>query len=74
MIFTIFRDFSDFIFDLKTLKIIKKMIKGDFFSRGSHVDATWHSGSRGSATQAHTTPTRRIHTLILFNIFYIMGI
>ena len=33
-----------------------------------HVDATWHSGPRGSATRAHAAPTRRyiyIFTIII---------
>ena len=68
MIFTIFRDFSDFIFDLKTLKIIKEMIKRGSFLRGSHVDATWHAGPRCSATRAHAAPTRR--TFIIIYITY----
>ena len=68
MIFIIFRDFSRFFrfyFLFKTFKIIKKMIKCFYFSRGSHVDATSHSGSRGSTTRAHTAPTRRIIIFII---------
>ena len=46
MIFTIFRDFSGFfsnlIFDLKSLKMIKKIGKNLFIFRAGHVDATWH--------------------------------
>ena len=32
------------------IKKIKKGAKRVLFSRGTHVDATWHSGPRGSAT------------------------
>ena len=41
------------------------MTKGFSFLRGSHVDATWHSGPRGSATRAHVTPTGRIIIFII---------
>ena len=34
-----------------------------------HVDATWHSGPRGSAMWAHEAPTRRDVTLIIFIIY-----
>ena len=61
MIFLIFRDFSGFfsinfaIFNVKNdLKISKK---GGLFAQG-HVDATWHSGPRGSATRTHAAPTQ----------------
>ena len=37
------------------------------------MDATWHSGPRGSATRAHSAPKRRIYTYI-FYIFYIVGV
>ena len=30
------------------------------------MDATWHSGPRGSATRAHAAPTRRIHIFIIY--------
>ena len=33
------------------------------------MDATWHSGPRGSATQAHAAPTRGID---IFSIIYIV--
>ena len=56
--FSFFRDFSRFlwinfaIFNVKNeLKISKK---GLIFAPG-HVDATWHSGPRGSATRAHAS-------------------
>ena len=53
MIFTIFRDFFDFIFDLKTLKIIKKNDKRGFFftrvPRGCDV-------ALGVTWQRHTGP------------------
>ena len=54
-------------------KIIKKITKSVYILRGPHVDATWHSGPRGSATRAHAEPTRRIYTYI-FYIFYIVGV
>ena len=41
------------------LKIIQKERNKGVFSRGTHVDATWHARPRGSATQAHAAPTRR---------------
>ena len=54
MIFTIFRDFSDFIFDLKRLKINKKWQKVVYFRAGPRgcdvaLRATWqrHAGPRG---------------------------
>ena len=53
MIFIIFRDFSDFIFRFKTFKKNKKNAKKCLISERGHVDATWHSGPRGSATRAH---------------------
>ena len=46
------------------------MTKGFNFSRGSHVDATWHSGPRGSATRAHAA---YIYFYIL-HIIYSKGI
>ena len=42
-----------------------------YFSRGTHVDATWHSGPCGSATWAHAAPTPRCDTCIfIFNRNY----
>ena len=37
-----------FYFLFKTFKINKKMAKNFYFSRGFHVDATWHLGPRGA--------------------------
>ena len=53
--------FSEFISILNNKNELKNDKKFFIFSRGSHVDATWHSGPRGSATWAHAAPTRRIH-------------
>ena len=49
------------------------MAKSGLIPRGSHVDATWHSGPRGSATRAHAAPTRRTHIFIIYRV-YIMDI
>ena len=38
-------------------KIKKRAKRGLIFAQG-HVDATWHSWPRGSATRAHAAPTR----------------
>ena len=46
--------FSELNLIFKWLKWFNKKQKGIDFFRGSHVDATWHSGPRGSATRAHT--------------------
>ena len=46
--------FSYFIFDFKT--IFKPFSNG--FSRGPHVDATWHARPRGSGTQGHVAAPR----------------
>ena len=56
MIFTIVRDFSDFIFYLKTFKINKKIQK----ARGSHESATWHARPRDRATRTRAAPTWRV--------------
>ena len=56
-------DFSDFIFDLKRLQLIKKG-KKRFISARGQVDATWHSRPRGSATRAHAAPTWRRYNYI----------
>ena len=77
MNFSIFRDFfsdfSEFILIFNNKNELKKEAKSGLIPRGSHVDATWHSGPRGSATRAHVAPTRRIHIFIIY-IVYIMGI
>ena len=41
-------------------------------SRGTHVDATWHSRPRGSAMRAHAAPARRdvMHIYIYIYIGY----
>ena len=44
---------------------IKKMQKAVFTARG-HVDATWHSGPRGSATRAHAVFIYIIFLLLLY--------
>ena len=36
------------------------------FSRGTHVDATWHARPRGSTTRARAAPPRRDVTCALF--------
>ena len=41
------------------------MQKAIFTTRG-HVDATWHSGPRGSATQAHAAYLFIIYILLLY--------
>ena len=48
---------------------IKKMQKAVFTARG-HVDATWHSGPRGSATRAHGAYLY----IYLFNTYYNRGL
>ena len=62
-IFTNFRDFSDFIFYLKTFKINKKVQK----ARGSHAGATWHAMPCGRATRTRAAPTWRV--LYLYSLF-----
>ena len=69
MIFTTFRDFSeffltfnDFIFYLNRFKINKNNKKIIYFGRGARVDATWHARPRGSATRTRTAPTWRVYT------------
>ena len=57
MIFTNFRDFSDFIFDLKTFKIInKKKKKGMSFRAGP----TWMRRGTQGHVAAPRGPTRRL--------------
>ena len=72
MIFTIFRDFSefflifnDFIFYLNRFKINKKNKKNILLSRGARVDATWHGRPRGSATQSRAAPRGAYISIIL---------
>ena len=77
MIFTIFRDFSeffltfnDFIFYLNRFKSNKNK-KNIIFARGTRVDATWHARPRGSATRTRAAPTWRVYIssiIIIFNI------
>ena len=71
MNFIIFTDFfwifSYFIFDLKLF-----LNKKEGFSRGSHVNATWHSRPRGNAMRAHAAPTRRDIYLHIYYIYYMM--
>ena len=40
-----------------------------FYYRAGHVDATWHSGPRGSATRAHAAPTQQMTCAIIYIIF-----
>ena len=58
--FSNLKDFFGFFLNLfsifKVLKRISKMQKRGLFSRGTHVDATWHLGPRGRATQTHMSP------------------
>ena len=68
-----FPDFSEFILIFNNKNELKKIAKSGLIPCGSHVDATWHSGPRGSATRAHAAPTRCIHIFII-DIVYIMGI
>ena len=81
MNFTIFRYFLEFFYIyfrvLKSFKLIKKSQKGIYFAR-LQVDATWHSGPRGSATW---TACRRLRgtdvtcDVFIFTIYiYIMYI
>ena len=67
MIFTTFRDFSeffltfnDFIFYLNRFKINKNK-KNIYFARGARVDATWHARPRGSATRTRAAPMWRVY-------------
>ena len=57
--FSNFRDFfqifQNLFLDFKLLKRIKKGGKKGVFSRGTHVDATWHARPRGRATRTHTS-------------------
>ena len=55
----IFLNFSELILRFLMIKTIKIKAKKGFILCGTHVDATWHSGPRGSSTQAHAAPTRR---------------
>ena len=61
--FSIFRDFFWIFLIYFTIFYVKndlkKMQKWFIISRGTHVDATWHIGPRGSATRDHAAPTRR---------------
>ena len=61
-----FSNFKGFFLNFSQLILQFLNVKNDFqnkqegglIARG-HVDATWHSGPRGSATRAHAAPTRR---------------
>ena len=63
MIFTIFRDFSDFIFDLKTLKIIKK---GIIFRAGT----MWMRRGTQGHVAAPRGSTQRLHDVSIY-LYYI---
>ena len=78
--FSIFRDFfSDFLwiyFLFKLIKMnIKKMQKAVFTLRG-HVDATWHSGPRGTPghVAAPRGPTRHYIYIIFIYLIYIIRV
>ena len=73
MNFINFRDFSDFfliIFSILNRFFNKKM--GLFFARG-HVDATWQSRPRGSATWTHAAPTQQgeVSHIYIYITYYI---
>ena len=53
-------------------KIIKKITKSIYISRGPHVDATWHSRPCGSTTRAHAAPTRAHAAYIYIDILHIL--
>ena len=56
IIFRVFLEFSEFIFDLNLLKKIKKNDKkGGLFLRGTHMGETWHARPCGRATRAHAS-------------------
>ena len=42
--------------------------KKRFISARGHVDATWHSGTRGSATQAHAAYIFNIYFITIYSI------
>ena len=52
------------------LKLNKKMQKRVYFFTWVHVDATWHSGPRGSATRAHAVPTRQGDVCYYLHIYF----
>ena len=54
-IFRDFLDFSEFIFEFKSFKTIKKRIKRGLFLHGTHMKVTWHARPRGRATQTHAS-------------------
>ena len=58
MIFTIYMNFSGIYMNLfrflKLFKTKKNAKMGAFIAR-AHVDATWHSGPRGSTTLTHAS-------------------
>ena len=51
-------------------KIVKNLTKIFFIFRGTHVDATWHLGPRGSATRAHAAPMRCYIYIYYYYIIY----
>ena len=55
MNFLIFRDFSEFIFEFKSFKTIKKKNKKGVYFLAGHVDATWPARPRGRATRTHAS-------------------
>ena len=53
------------------LKLNKKFKKRVYYFAQVHVDATWHSGPRGSATRAHAAPTRQGDVGEYLHIYFI---
>ena len=56
--FRIFKTVFPILFSILNNKINKLKVKKG--GRGARVDATWHAGPRGSATQARAAPTWRV--------------
>ena len=75
MNFLIFWDFSEFILEFKSLKVIKKLIKrGVLFAR----DPCGCDMARKATWQSHTNPHERLHgaevTHVHIYIYYILCI
>ena len=67
----IFSRFLWIYFLFKSIKMNLKKCKKRLFTARGHVDATWHSGPRGSATRAHAAYS--IYIIYLLYI-YKMGL
>ena len=67
-------DFFDLFLRFLMLKIQFKNAKSGLNLHGTHVDATWHLGPRGSATRAHTAPTWRNIYLYSYSFIIYIGI